>query len=157
MRTQESPLREGWYSYLKPYQHYVPVRQDMSDLIPQLEWAFANRTRLRGIAHNGAQLAMRHLSRRAVLCHWIELLRRLGEHTRPPVEISKHARRHPPTRPNPWPPALHEPFQTNPFNPLRPHITHAGPLRRADVEALAADIHPTPCVGMTWTHLCVDM
>ena len=47
--------------------HYVPVQADTSDLKDQLIWALSNETRLRRIAHNGAALALRHLSRRATL------------------------------------------------------------------------------------------
>ena len=154
---QESPLREGWYSYLVPYKHYIPLRHDLSDLVPQLEYAFSNLTRLHEIAKSGAELAMRHLSRRAQLCHWLALLRRLAARTRLPVIPAAHARAHTPIRPARWPPTIHEPFMPKPYNPLKPHVTHT-PLRLMDdARKLLTDVHLTPCVGLSHAHLCVDL
>ena len=39
---QNSKFYEHFYADLKPYVHYVPIKNDLSDLIDRLEWAINN-------------------------------------------------------------------------------------------------------------------
>lgn len=156
---QESPLREAWYSQLVPYVHYVPVRHDLSDLEAQLAWALSNTSRLFDIARNGALLALRHLSRRAQLCHWSGLLRGLAALTTHPVEVDPKARQIDPTREFTSTilgqgTVLHEPFATAPST-LRPQLTHRPP-RLSDIREML-HISLTRCLETTRTHLCLDL
>ena len=147
---QASPLREGFYRYLEPYVNFVPVAADLSDLEAQLEWALANTSRLRAIADAGAALAMRHLSRRAQLCHWSQLLGAYGRLLRGPVVLDPHAVRVPRAAP------VREPLSTWVYNPLRPQLSHVPP-RLSDLGSLWK-MHPTPCVpGLSLRHWCVDL
>ena len=149
---QESPLREAWYSELRPYVHYIPVRHDLSDLEAQLAWALANATRLHAIARNGARLAMRWLTRRAQICHWSTLLRGLSSVTARPVSLEKHARRVDGGGNALLGGAvLHNAFSSA----LRPQLT-GRPLKLADLEAIR-NVRLAPCVELTHSHLCVDL
>lgn len=49
--------RQWWYDRLIPWEHYVPVRADMSDLIEKLDWARTNDGEAQAIAARGQQLA----------------------------------------------------------------------------------------------------
>ena len=149
---QESPLREAWYSLLKPYVHYIPVKHDLSDLESQLQWALSNATRLHTIAANGAKLAMRHLSRRGQLCHWSSLLQSLSEHTARPIVLERNAKRVEGGgsmlfggR------VLHNPLASA----LRPQLTGRPPSWR-DLEAVRY-LRIAPCVEGARGHLCLDV
>src|SRR5690606_37830869 len=50
-------FRQWYYDRLKPWEHYVPVKADASDLGEQIEWVRANDGRAAEIAANGQRLA----------------------------------------------------------------------------------------------------
>lgn len=53
-----------WYSgALKPWVHYVPVREDLSDLEQQVVWARGNDAQARQIAEAGSAFAKAHFDR----------------------------------------------------------------------------------------------
>ncbi len=39
---QESDEIQWFYIALKPYEHYIPIKNDMSDLLEIIEWARKN-------------------------------------------------------------------------------------------------------------------
>lgn len=55
-----SPLgfRQWYYDRLVPWQHYVPVAADLSDLVERIEWCRSNPDECRSIAKAGQALAM---------------------------------------------------------------------------------------------------
>ena len=148
----DSPRREAYYSLMQPYVHYVPVHADLSNLEAQLRWALANETRLHTIARNGAKFALAHLSRRATLCHWTTLLIRYATYMAGPVELDAHAVRVPLSTPSALPTII-EPIVRS--NALRPQLSHS-PLQLSDLPNLLK-LHMTPCVGLSWRHVCVDV
>ena len=148
----DSPRREAFYSLLRPYEHYVPVRADLSDLEAQLRWALANETRLHAIARNGAAFALRHLSRRATLCHWTSLLLVYATRMAGPVQLDADAVRVP-ARPPTSLPMIIEPVVRS--TALRPQLSHSPPWP-SDLFKLLT-LHATPCVGLSWRYLCVDL
>ena len=46
------------YTVLKPFEHYVPVRPDLSDLIERIEWLRANDAKAQKIAEAGRTVVM---------------------------------------------------------------------------------------------------
>ena len=75
-RHQESTLFEFWERDLEPFQHYIPVKADFSDLIEKVEWAITHDDDARAIARNGAQFVREHLHMTRVHCYWARLLSR---------------------------------------------------------------------------------
>lgn len=51
-------FRQWYYGRLKPFEHYVPVRADMSDFIEKIEWARSHDAEARAIAEAGQRFAM---------------------------------------------------------------------------------------------------
>jgi Glycosyl transferase family 90 len=51
-------FRQWYYDRIKPFEHYIPVRADMSDLLEKIEWAKAHDTEAREIAAAGQRFAM---------------------------------------------------------------------------------------------------
>ncbi|MFZ0564853.1 MAG: glycosyl transferase family 90, partial [Chlamydiales bacterium] len=47
-----------FYTLLKPWVHYVPLRNDLSDLFEKIDWALEHDQRAKEIAENGRQLAL---------------------------------------------------------------------------------------------------
>lgn len=57
---QESDEIQYFYSALKPYVHYLPIKHDMSDLIEKIEWAKSHDNQCRQIAAKGREFALNH-------------------------------------------------------------------------------------------------
>jgi Glycosyl transferase family 90 len=51
-------FRQWYYDRLKPFEHYVPVRADMSDFLDKIEWARGHQAEAREIAAAGQRFAM---------------------------------------------------------------------------------------------------
>ena len=59
---QITPNQQWYYGMLEPYKHYIPVKEDLSDLMEQIRWAKENDDEARKIAENATDLVMQHLS-----------------------------------------------------------------------------------------------
>ena len=57
----QSPFgyRQWYYDSLIPWQHYVPVSADLTDLAERVDWVRSNREKARAIAAEGQELAMK--------------------------------------------------------------------------------------------------
>lgn len=53
---QDNVCHEFFLPLLKPWMHYIPVRNDLEDLVERLQWAHAHEEAAREIAMNGAEL-----------------------------------------------------------------------------------------------------
>jgi Glycosyl transferase family 90 len=58
----ETPAKDWYYDSLKAWQHYVPVRTDLSDLKERYLWAEANREEAKAIADRGTAFAKSFVS-----------------------------------------------------------------------------------------------
>ncbi|MDR3476252.1 MAG: glycosyl transferase family 90 [Devosia sp.] len=52
-------FRQWYYGELRPYEHYIPVKSDMSDLRDRWEWAMQHDAEAAAIAENGRRVAER--------------------------------------------------------------------------------------------------
>ena len=98
---------------------------------------------------------MRHLSRRAQLCHWSSLLRSLAALTDGPILLEAHSRRFGGGEAAAgWllgGAELHNPL----VSALRPQLT-GRPTRWGDLDALR-DLKLGPCSELTSWHVCLDV
>jgi hypothetical protein len=69
---QARSWQEFFYADLQPWTHFIPVREDLSDLTAQLDWAEAHPQQTRAIAERAREFAMSKLRR----SHAIETLAR---------------------------------------------------------------------------------
>lgn len=74
-----------WYSYLlEPFVHYVPVRNDLSDLLKMIDWCRRNDDECRAIAVNAKRFYDTYLGRAGILdflqMTLVELARETGEY-----------------------------------------------------------------------------
>ena len=76
---QKFDFEEWFVPYMEEYVHYIPLRQDLSDMKQQMEWIRENPTQVREIADNGRKFYWDYMSFGRNEEHWYELLWRLGE------------------------------------------------------------------------------
>ena len=64
-----------WYSHLlKPYEHYVPVEDDLSDLIEKIKWCHENDEKCEKIAKNARDFYDTYLCRKSILDYMQKIL-----------------------------------------------------------------------------------
>lgn len=59
---QETNVINWYYPALKPYVHYIPLKEDLSDIFSQIEWAKNNDDQVLTISLNGQKFAGENLS-----------------------------------------------------------------------------------------------
>jgi len=59
---QVTPNIQWYYGALRPYEHYIPVQEDLSDLITQCQWALDHDAEARQIAHNATEFIEQNLA-----------------------------------------------------------------------------------------------
>lgn len=59
---QVTPNIQWYYGGLEPYKHYLPIREDLSDLMEKIEWARHHDAEAKQMAENATQFAERELS-----------------------------------------------------------------------------------------------
>jgi len=73
---------EFFYPALRPWVHYIPVKQDLSDVRDLLEFANSNQEVVRAIAERGREFIVEHLRMEDVSCYWRNLLQKYGSLTK---------------------------------------------------------------------------
>eukprot|EP00092_Neocalanus_flemingeri_P008562 GFUD01009226.1.p1 GENE.GFUD01009226.1~~GFUD01009226.1.p1 ORF type:complete len:505 (+),score=144.88 GFUD01009226.1:72-1586(+) len=86
---QESSYYEHFYSELQPWEHYIPVAQDLSDLLERIEWAKQNDMKAKKISENAQKFAEDHLLPQNVLCYHAQLLSRWAGLIKNKVELGE--------------------------------------------------------------------
>lgn len=71
---QDSDNVEFWYEEAIPYVHYIPFRNDLSNLEAQLERVLANDTFMQEIVLSANEFALRRLNPEIIKCYWAQLL-----------------------------------------------------------------------------------
>ena len=75
---QERQWNEYWFFSMKPFVHYIPFKEDLSDFYEQFEWALNNEEKCQEIARNALVFANTHLRRQNAVHRYKEILLRLG-------------------------------------------------------------------------------
>ncbi|KAJ6606822.1 glycosyl transferase family 90-domain-containing protein [Mycena sp. CBHHK59/15] len=69
---------EYFNDWLRPFEHYIPILPDLSDLVAKLEWARAHDTEARAIAHAGQAFANRVMTDAQNDCYFAAVLMEWG-------------------------------------------------------------------------------
>jgi hypothetical protein len=88
---QETRFQEWFRPLLKPYVHYLPYREDLSDLLSQLQTWTQRPSDLQHIAANGTEAYLRLLTPSKQLCY-MHLL--AAEYARVQVRTTRREGRH---------------------------------------------------------------
>lgn len=71
-----------WYrDMLKPFVHYVPIKEDLSDLIEKIKWCKENDEQCSTIAKNARKFALKYLTKNGILDYLQNLLIKLKQTT----------------------------------------------------------------------------
>lgn len=70
---------EFFYDALKPWIHYIPVNQDLSDARDLIEFAKENDKIAQEIAERGKKFIMEHLRMDDIYCYWEDLIKEYSQ------------------------------------------------------------------------------
>lgn len=76
---QDDMTREVMYEWLTPWEHYVPVRKTLSDLVQKLQWLEEHQEQARIIAENALDFFERRIRRQDTYCYLWQVLRALAD------------------------------------------------------------------------------
>lgn len=71
---QESDQIQWFYGALNPYEHYVPIQNDLSNLIDQIIWAQTHDDQCKQIALNATDFALKNLMFDDIYCYLYHVL-----------------------------------------------------------------------------------
>jgi hypothetical protein len=74
MLKQMTDNIQWYYRALIPYEHFLPVSEDLSDIFSQIAWAKAHDEECRNISHHANQLAHNVLSKEMIYLYFYRLL-----------------------------------------------------------------------------------
>jgi len=75
---QDFQYEEWYFSLMTPYEHYIPLKRDLSDLKEVMEWVREHPSEVKKIAEKGKQFYWDYLSFEQTENHWFELLWKLS-------------------------------------------------------------------------------
>ncbi|XP_071503346.1 protein O-glucosyltransferase 2-like [Diadema antillarum] len=70
----DSIYYEHFYSELEPWIHYVPFKQDLTDLEEKIEWAMEHDEEARTIAETGKAFVRENLTSNHIYCYYLKVL-----------------------------------------------------------------------------------
>lgn len=70
----DRPHKEFFFEYLKEWEHYIPVKRDLSDLIEKTKWCIDNYSKALKIAENAYQFSKLYLTRDACYKKWNDII-----------------------------------------------------------------------------------
>ncbi|OGN59706.1 MAG: hypothetical protein A3F40_04550 [Chlamydiae bacterium RIFCSPHIGHO2_12_FULL_27_8] len=77
---QGSDEEQWFYSALKPYEHYIPVKNDLSDLVDKINWAKENDDQCRKIAKNSTEFVLNNLMYEDIYVYFYKVLKEYAKH-----------------------------------------------------------------------------
>ena len=81
----DSPYTLWFQDKLIPYEHYVPVKDDLSDLEKQINWCIKNDDKCTNIAKNGLDFYNTYLSKEGTYKYFYDLLTNLSKIRKEPL------------------------------------------------------------------------
>lgn len=75
----DRPHKEYFFEHLKEWEHYIPVKRDLSDLVEQTQWIMNNYDKALEIAEKAYEFAKVHLTREACYAQWDKVIRKVIE------------------------------------------------------------------------------
>ncbi|KAF3695058.1 KDEL motif-containing protein 1 Precursor [Channa argus] len=76
---QDSAYYEHFYNELRPWEHYIPVRADLGDLLEKVQWARDHDEEAKKIALAGQQFARNHLMGDNIFCYYYKLFQKYAK------------------------------------------------------------------------------
>jgi len=71
----DRPHKEYFFEYLKEWEHYIPVKRDLSDLVEKTNWCLDNYEDALKIAENAYKFSKKYLTRNACYEQWDKIIK----------------------------------------------------------------------------------
>ena len=78
---------EHFYRDLVPYQHFLPLKNDLSDVIEQIQWARDHDDEVQRIVRQAQEFTQRNLLPHQILCYHVRVLDEYAKRLISPVEV----------------------------------------------------------------------
>uniref|UniRef100_A0A6C0HS80 Glycosyl transferase CAP10 domain-containing protein n=1 Tax=viral metagenome TaxID=1070528 RepID=A0A6C0HS80_9ZZZZ len=75
----DRPYKEYFFENLKEWEHYIPVKRDLTDLHEKMMWCFTNTEKANEIAQNALTFSKKHLTREACYAKWNDVIQTLSK------------------------------------------------------------------------------
>lgn len=83
---QDSEYYEHFYKSLSPWEHYIPFKRDLSDLLQKIQWAKDHDEEAQKIAKNAQEFVRENLHPAEILCYHVKLFEAMASRlTKKPV------------------------------------------------------------------------
>jgi hypothetical protein len=73
----DRPYKEFFFEFLKEWEHYIPVKRDLSDLVEKTQWCFNHYDKALQIAENAYHFSKKYLTRDACYDKWNNIISKL--------------------------------------------------------------------------------
>lgn len=70
----DRPHKEFFFKHLKEWEHYIPVKRDLSDLLEKTKWCINNYDKALAIAENAYNFSKQYLTRDACYKQWDHII-----------------------------------------------------------------------------------
>jgi hypothetical protein len=70
----DRPHKEYFFKYLKEWEHYIPVKRDLEDIVEKTKWCLDNYEAALKIAENAYQFCQTYLTRDACFKEWDKII-----------------------------------------------------------------------------------
>lgn len=70
----DRPHKEFFFEFLKEWEHYIPVKRDLTDLVEKTQWCMDNYEKSLEIAENAYNFSKTHLTREACYKKWNDII-----------------------------------------------------------------------------------
>ena len=84
---QTSSYYEHFYRDLVPYEHFLPLKNDLSDVIEQIQWARDHDDEVQRIVKQAQEFTQRNLLPHQILCYHVRVLDEYAKRLISPVEV----------------------------------------------------------------------
>lgn len=84
---QDSKYVEWFYHHLRPYEHYIPVRHDLSDVAAQVAWAREHDEEVQRMARNARTVIREIKSPERIYCQLFQVLEEISKLMKYQVEV----------------------------------------------------------------------
>lgn len=83
----ESKYFEYFYMDLQPNIHYIPIKNDITDLLDKIKWAIENDSRAKEIARRSQEFANENLLPKNIFCYHLHIFNEFSKIITSKIEI----------------------------------------------------------------------
>jgi hypothetical protein len=86
----EREQKEYYFEFLKPWIHYIPAKNDCSDILDKIKWALYHTDAATKIATNAYEFSQTHLTRKGCYAQWNKIISNVAKCNRETCGFARH-------------------------------------------------------------------